>query len=985
MGKNKSASNLVNVIDFNNDRIAFLSGSTTLMSISSSGAITTTGVISGSNAASASYALNAGLLNNKNSDEFTSTGSFNSYTSSNDSTVTGVAMSAATALAAIATLASKTGSYTLTSSFNSYTASNNTTMSCVSSTATSAIVGVGALASKTGSYATTGSNTFAEGAYFSSSYNPTGFSTTASLYTDGGLRVTKDAYISGTLYLNNVTVYGTQSVAYITSSQLNIASNLITVNTATPSVRFGGLAVYDSGSSGLTGSMLWDSQNNSWIYSNPSGSGNYDSAMVIMGPRNSSTLGSEVGLTCNYLVQGHGHHHTTSSMIFHDGTTTCFPGNVCASSVVLAAGGTINNLANIQYSGYTWASYNTGTGAIILQNATAGGININAGVACFASNICAAGHVSSEDVRIYRSAGTTTGYINFGSTGTNYFGFDGTKYVANGALAGTNGLFSGCIGIGATTVGAQLHIEKGGSDIDIKFTDVGVGSYMMGLRDGCARFEIASGNCLGTNTALSIDTSGRVGIGTTAGTYSLNVAGRGYFFATNQDAGWGMLTLDYGNGDNSNIYAIQFKEGNAVNATIGYGSYSASSCGDIIMWTNDGGGLVERMRMYPTGRTAFYVDESSSNTNGFSVVGRTCNKAVYLGANCTYVSIQSHGSVPLRINELGNDVVMGLSANVGIGTASTSDKLHVLGVDNGITICSAAANRPVLKFINGTTTMLKLSANGVYGAIADNSGNDTLFFKSGQLGIGCSTPGAPLTIRCDSSSGAAYMELATCTSNAYRYVSINAGSGIAYCIPSGTSQSPYIEVQGGSQAATGGSFRIRTGALGSVSDKLTILQSGEAQFACNACFGQKTVTSNTAHFYGGSTYLYQQFIGGNNFTAGAGGDYIHIKTNVTKDDRMVGFNVRGYMYSPNLVDSDIGFYTYSPVSYVYGVTVYNRSYTGWQYCLYYSSDSKVVLVVQGSSTYGGFILSGINTARYNNMGEMCVLGITQTNTWSAQY
>jgi hypothetical protein len=350
MGKNKSASNLVNVIDFNNDRIAFISGSTTLMSISSSGAITTTGVISGSNAASASYALNAGLLNNKNSAEFTSTGSFNAYTASNDATVTSVAMSTVTALSAIATLASKTGSYTLTSSFNSYTASNNTTMSCVSSTATSAIVGVGALASKTGSYATTGSNTFAEGAYFSSSYNPTGFSTTASLYTDGGLRVSKDAYISGTLYLNNVTVYGTQSVCYITSSQLNISSNLISVNTSTPSVRFGGLSVYDSGSTGLTGSILWDSENNRWIYSNPSGS-SYDGGMFISGPRNSSGLGSETGTTACMLLAGQGGDHLTSSMIYHSSTVTCIPnaivgGTACFSGAVCSSYLSVKNSDN---------------------------------------------------------------------------------------------------------------------------------------------------------------------------------------------------------------------------------------------------------------------------------------------------------------------------------------------------------------------------------------------------------------------------------------------------------------------------------------------------------------------------------------------------------------------------------------------------------------------------------------------------------------
>jgi hypothetical protein len=190
------------------------------------------------------------------------------------------------------------------------------------------------LENKTGSYATTGSNTFVGGQYFSSSFNPTGFTTTASLYTDGGLRVTKDAYISGTLYLNNVTVFGTQSVAYISSSQLNIGTNIITVNTDTPSVRFGGLAVYDSGSTGLTGSMLWDSQANHWVYSNPSGS-SYSGGMFISGPR-TSTLGSETGTSACMLLAGQGGDHLTSSMIYHSSTATCFHGNSYINSSGLA-------------------------------------------------------------------------------------------------------------------------------------------------------------------------------------------------------------------------------------------------------------------------------------------------------------------------------------------------------------------------------------------------------------------------------------------------------------------------------------------------------------------------------------------------------------------------------------------------------------------------------------------------------------------------
>ena len=87
-----------------------------------------------------------------------------------------------------------------------------------------------------GSYATTGSNVFVGNQGITSLSNAISFTSTGSLYTDGGLRITKDMYVSGTAFFNNVTIYGTQSVNYITSSQLNIGTNIITVNTDTPTV-----------------------------------------------------------------------------------------------------------------------------------------------------------------------------------------------------------------------------------------------------------------------------------------------------------------------------------------------------------------------------------------------------------------------------------------------------------------------------------------------------------------------------------------------------------------------------------------------------------------------------------------------------------------------------------------------------------------------------------------------------------------------------
>ena len=346
MSNSRNTGFLTNVIKVDaTGNVSFVSGSTTLATISTSGQMSgSLPALSSSYALSASYVTNAETLDGLDSTVFTLTSSFNTLSSSLLAT-SGSFNTRVTALEV-------TGS-ALSSSILSVSASSYLTSGSLSSASGSFNTRISTVESK---YATTGSNTFRAPQYVTDTTVPSGFAnSTGSIYTDGGLLVAKDSYFSSSMFIKgNLTIYGTQSIAYITSSQLNIATNLITVNTATPAVRFGGLAVYDSGSTGtgMTGSLLWDSQNNSWIYDNPSGSGNYDSAMVIMGPRNASALGSEQGLTCNYLVQGHGHHHTTSSLIYHDGSITCIYNNTTISS----GGGVYSSLGSFSCIGIGTAS-----------------------------------------------------------------------------------------------------------------------------------------------------------------------------------------------------------------------------------------------------------------------------------------------------------------------------------------------------------------------------------------------------------------------------------------------------------------------------------------------------------------------------------------------------------------------------------------------------------------------------------------------------
>ena len=143
------------------------------------------------------------------------------------------------------------------------------------------------LENKTGSLASTGSNTFY------------------------GTQI-----ISGTTWIaGDFIVQGSSSIQYISASSVSIGTNIVNLNTANPAVRYGGISVQDSGSAnGVTGSMLWDSTCNRWIYSNPSGVG-YSGGVLMSGPR-AATLGTETTLTCNYIAKSGGGDHLYDSCIW---------------------------------------------------------------------------------------------------------------------------------------------------------------------------------------------------------------------------------------------------------------------------------------------------------------------------------------------------------------------------------------------------------------------------------------------------------------------------------------------------------------------------------------------------------------------------------------------------------------------------------------------------------------------------------------------
>jgi hypothetical protein len=145
---------------------------------------------------------------------------------------------------------------------------------------------------------------------------------TGSLDISGSQTINGNQIVSGSLTItNNITVLGTSSFVYVTSSNLNLTGPYIYTNVFEPIERFGGLVVFDSGSLShqATASLLWDSLNNHWIYQNASGS-SYSGGMLLSGPRNSGSLGNEVGLTSTRIPKSVGGDHLDNSNIYDTGT-----------------------------------------------------------------------------------------------------------------------------------------------------------------------------------------------------------------------------------------------------------------------------------------------------------------------------------------------------------------------------------------------------------------------------------------------------------------------------------------------------------------------------------------------------------------------------------------------------------------------------------------------------------------------------------------
>jgi hypothetical protein len=543
-------------------------------------------------------------------------------------------------------------------------------------------------------FAVTSSNTFTGTQYISAANNATSFTSTASIYTDGGFRVTKDAYVSGTIFVNNLTVYGTQSINYITSSQLNIGTNIITVNTDVPAIRFGGLAVYDSGSTRLTGSMLWDSEDNHWIYSNPSGS-SYEGGMMISGPRNSSGLGNEQGTLNNVVMKGQGGDHITSSMITETGTATTFYTNALyvSSSNFVGIGTTTPTAGRLQVNSSdttTAGFFQLNDGTTTLANSfTTVHRNANDGNGRFSLTRWQVQNASGLDQSAFIGAQAVTGASNYNPNLILGISTGASAYTTYLTIASTGAAtFASSItatGNAATNSAVILNNTTGASGTAQYYADFTAGATVLGriLRGNGASGYEANGLNIDNYSGMQIKLNA---LGGSGGTFAVT-GGAATFSSSVIAFGTSTFLGQFGNGNNVNEKIIQFVRASStsivniqgINAGVGAGDIALQASGNNVgIGTTTVSSILDirqdnlpRITLVKNGIISWYIgNPAQSTSNNFSI-------GTDSGGNTNILTIANTGAATFSSSVLANS--FNIAANGTISSNGFWGTLHTKG------------------------------------------------------------------------------------------------------------------------------------------------------------------------------------------------------------------------------------------------------------------------------------------------------------------
>jgi len=206
-------------------------------------------------------------------------------------------------------------------------------------------------------------------AQFKGTINVDGESTLASGQTvngdvtvNGVLTVTGNTQLQSNLYISgNLEVLGSATNVTIQSTTIELDDNIIRLNAYSPFERYAGFEVIDSGSTGVSASLVWDGQNDYWMFVSSSGE-----SSKLLGTT-AGTYGTETSLTNTYFPIATGPNTIGDSLLRYSGTTLSF--NTNKFTIDSGTGDTlVSGNFTLSYSGGTDNGNNTS--AIMFRNSS---------------------------------------------------------------------------------------------------------------------------------------------------------------------------------------------------------------------------------------------------------------------------------------------------------------------------------------------------------------------------------------------------------------------------------------------------------------------------------------------------------------------------------------------------------------------------------------------------------------------------------------
>ena len=542
-------------------------------------------------------------------------------------------------------------------------------------------------------------------------------------------QLNQNVLITGSLtVLQGATIYGSSSFQYITSSQLAVSASFISVNVFEPAERFGGLKVYDSGSSTATASLAWDSLHNHWVYQNVS-EATYTGGMLLSGPRNTGSLGDEPSLTKWFVPRSDGTDHLDDSQIYSSGSIHIVTGSLTVTAGITGSiSGSATNAVSSSYA--LTASY--------VQNAVTASYVLNAISSSYAlTSSYVSGSIASPGSNtqiLYNNAGTVAGASNFVFSGSRV-GI-GTSTPTGSVQLDVSGSarFTTAIDVGQLGVNGQINMIRtstgtavGGMRAIPEGTEVGGSTFFDKIRynNGVGLF-FYTWNGTSSSERMRITAgagnTGNILIGTTSET--------GHRLVVSGSSNSGSVNLD------NTLYVSGSRVGiGTATPTV---AFDVAGAGRIV--TNLGGSgtsfsvfhqSTELFRVSENGPVRFNPWNAFTNTTGLGING---------GRETTYgVTIQCL-NVYDQLNVIRN--VLRVANNLSHGGGGTTTDTRMLTID------------PIINVTGGTSTIRGLYYNptltsvvGVtHRAIETTTGDVVFGSTSGNVSIGKTGSNARLDV-----------------------------------------------------------------------------------------------------------------------------------------------------------------------------------------------------------------------------------------------